>query len=549
MTTWVPATEAEIAMREALRASDQERYFRILSHGELLLPSVPGSPVGSDGAPAATGWGTWTTGGRTHVLAFTSDEAVRCCLGEAAGAVRRLSYQQLADSWPDVEWWLAVNPGLPVEGYLPAWFVAQVARGDVRLPADVAISDGAPVPGTRRPAGASLSPVQTGAISAGTADNASPRNAPVVSPAPDPAVSEARGTLPRRTPLPPREPAARPAEPVDRPVARTAAAPLSRRQALLNSEKARLVQAARGPAPSTSAHVSPASTSPAPTSSASAAAPAASTNDIEATLANAVAEGSTDAFLSALVLASLLVPVGDGDPLLDRPWRIELIDGVPHVLAFTSPELCEAHIGADPDGASARRVTFLRLIQTWPDPGLAFAVNPGTPMGATLPGAQMIALSQWASRRGPDDRPRQAPGHAPAAPPPGERLQKLIRPDQVPFYLERGYDRVAGFVHRVADVSHLRAPADLVTELGPGQPGSALATDEAHVLRWRAHRPELYRGDGPADGGPESIAGLRVDSVRLPHGAEMWRIARDGGERRIAQFDADRGAWRRAREV
>ena len=45
-----------------------------------------------------------------------------------------MPYGELANSWPNLEWWLAVNPGLPIEGYLPAWFVAQLSRGDLRLP-------------------------------------------------------------------------------------------------------------------------------------------------------------------------------------------------------------------------------------------------------------------------------------------------------------------------------------------------------------------------------------------------------------------------------
>ncbi|RQX20359.1 hypothetical protein DDE19_01545, partial [Micromonospora ureilytica] len=130
MTEWEPATEAEVAMRDALRANDQELYFRLLSRTDVLLPvSAPTQP----GQPPA-GWGTWTTGGRTHVLAFTSAAALRACLGDHAGSNRRIPFADLAASWPNHEWWLAVNPGLPVEGYLPAWFVSQLSRGDVRLP-------------------------------------------------------------------------------------------------------------------------------------------------------------------------------------------------------------------------------------------------------------------------------------------------------------------------------------------------------------------------------------------------------------------------------
>ncbi len=130
MTDWEPATEAETAMRDALRAADQELYFRLLARTELLLPVSPEALAGR----APMGWGTWNSGGRTHVLAFTSAESMRACLAEHAGSARRIAYHELAGAWPNHEWWLAVNPGLPIEGYLPPWFVTQLARGDVRMP-------------------------------------------------------------------------------------------------------------------------------------------------------------------------------------------------------------------------------------------------------------------------------------------------------------------------------------------------------------------------------------------------------------------------------
>jgi SseB protein N-terminal domain len=130
VTDWEPATEAETAMRDALRAADQELYFRILARTELLLPVSPEALAGR----APMGWGTWNSGGRTHVLAFTSAESMRACLAEHAGSARRIAYHELAGAWPNHEWWLAVDPGLPIEGYLPPWFVTQLARGDVRMP-------------------------------------------------------------------------------------------------------------------------------------------------------------------------------------------------------------------------------------------------------------------------------------------------------------------------------------------------------------------------------------------------------------------------------
>src|SRR5690349_11609463 len=126
-------------MRDALRTDDQESYFRILADVDLLLPVSADALAGL----VPLGWGTWSTGGRTHVLAFTSPSALQACLAEYAGSARRISYQDLANTWPNLEWWLAVNPGLPIEGYLPAWFVAQLARGDLRLPVRSAERDAA----------------------------------------------------------------------------------------------------------------------------------------------------------------------------------------------------------------------------------------------------------------------------------------------------------------------------------------------------------------------------------------------------------------------
>src|SRR6266498_341466 len=117
-------------MRDALRLNDQEQYFQILGDVDLLLPVSAEALAGR----APMSWGTWTADGRTHLLAFTSPQALHACLAEHAGSYRQLPYTELAAAWPNMEWWLAVNPGLPIEAYLPSWFVVQVNRGDVRLP-------------------------------------------------------------------------------------------------------------------------------------------------------------------------------------------------------------------------------------------------------------------------------------------------------------------------------------------------------------------------------------------------------------------------------
>ncbi|MGH8876673.1 MAG: SseB family protein [Stackebrandtia sp.] len=130
---WVPANDIEQHMREALRAGQQEDYFRLLARAELLLPFAEETSPSQNGTGS---WATWATEERTHVLVFTSPEAMRACLHAHAGAFRTVRFGALADSWPDSEWWLAVDPGTPIEGYLPAWFVRQVAVGDIHLPED-----------------------------------------------------------------------------------------------------------------------------------------------------------------------------------------------------------------------------------------------------------------------------------------------------------------------------------------------------------------------------------------------------------------------------
>jgi len=137
---WEPSNEIEHRLREALRAEDQDGYFRTLAQIELVLPL---SYEDSNGSGADT-WATWTTDDRTHILAFTSETALQTCLRDNAGASRRVSFAALAEAWPDEEWWLAVNPGLPIEGYLPAWFVSQVAQGMTTVPADPEPAYGAP---------------------------------------------------------------------------------------------------------------------------------------------------------------------------------------------------------------------------------------------------------------------------------------------------------------------------------------------------------------------------------------------------------------------
>ncbi|MFC5927349.1 SseB family protein [Micromonospora vulcania] len=1025
MTEWEPATEAEVAMRDALRANDQELYFRLLSRTDLLLPvSAPALP-----GQASPGWGTWTTGGRTHVLAFTSSNALRTCLGDHAGTNRRVPFSDLAVGWPNNEWWLAVNPGLPVEGYLPAWFVAQLSRGDVRLPGramgararleraeslartrsgttgrDVASSspttsgaDPAATPPTRpSPSRGAVPPTSGSAVPEATSRTSGPaelsrrpggedmpaagqryptgpprsgrpgtdstrvtgrpasryaplsaadrpgavppeRPGPAAVPAERPGPAAAwppanrpaadvdgpaatngggqggrrsffepasapppggarpgdravppsrlgRGSqpFPRRRPadapasesaprqfpdpdatrpirppavdlgasrrvrppasgdettqpLPPRrteplgdeptrafrvtgpataeppltrvgwtDPGAEqtqaiprgwpgtpsPFEPVEElpasvaepvsgpPAPRRGFTPIVIEGTIIESrdltdpaEAGGPVDAAwrpgpeptappsfgsarSDPAPSSSPMFGSTSFNPAPSgpspfeaapsdpvrsgSSSFEAAPSdpmpsgpnpfepasprpnpfepapprpnpfepapprpnpfepvspgsvssdlaggdrggvrasdlvggdragtglgspvgltgadrvdmdapvgvvaggqpagpgagAGTeprwadaddsvqptvaddggphgmtggpvpvefqpaNTVEEDLLAAAGAGSTDTFLSTLLLARVLLPAAAESARGSRPgdpgfvWRTEQLDNETYVVVYTSPERLADHVDGDVDTV---RVKFAQLIRRWPDEDWSFAVNPGTPVGAKLPGEQIVALANWAAEVGLGDdlevdpeeptvaaEPAARPRYAPAAVDPARPtvMQKAIAPSQLAYYLDRGYDRVSGFVHRAGELAHLTTPAQLHDALGLGYPDSPFERDaeEIYVLRWPAHRPSLYRipyggqnepamramegwvierppfrGNGFAPGeSSDVVAEFKVDSARLPYGAQLWRIGADGAERVIAVLDTDTVSWRRAGEA
>ena len=123
MTGWEPATEAEIAMRDALRAGDQELYFRILARTELLLPVSAGRARRT----CADGLG--------HLDDRRAYARARLHVDRGAAGVprraRRLGPPKLG--LPRARRGLAQprvvaggEPGLPIEGYLPAWFVSQL---------------------------------------------------------------------------------------------------------------------------------------------------------------------------------------------------------------------------------------------------------------------------------------------------------------------------------------------------------------------------------------------------------------------------------------
>lgn len=622
MSDWNPATEAEAAMRDALAASDQEHYFRILGRSELFLPMSAQALAGR----GPMGWGTWTTGNRTHILAFTSPAALHACLNQPAGSYRTVSFQDLAGEWPNYEWWLAVNPGLPIEAYLPSWFVSQMTRGDVRLPgrtmgarARMARSDLAAASNGRNWAAPPAPTVIADAIPAqpirvtGVADPVNGRLPPVETvdaeiidstPATDSAYASAsahvydapvqdfdhgggdhggdhgRGDSSVYDPPPGHSTGYAAGEHT---------APASHRVTAYIGPAEETI---RAPGPGRGAILRETQDAEVVSTTSSARLVFTPANETETNLLAAAEENNTDAFLSTLLLSRVIVPVPHGTSPgarprdHDFPWQIYVGDDGQRVIAvFTSPERLTEHgrFAFDP----SVNVRFVQLIGAWPGVDISFALNPGSPVGATLPGSQIVALAAWAMDVGLRDEPAadvvvvakqsestSSVGVAGAPAVGAERatvMQRAVPHAQLPFYLERGYDRVSGFVNRASEVAHLTSPKALYRVLGLVYPGSAFAEDDAevHVVRWVAHRSDLYRlpyggqheaamramqgwvierppfrGNGFAPGDADIVvAEFKVDSVRLPHGAQMWRLDKDGTETLVATFDADTARW------
>lgn len=651
---WEPATEAEVALYDALITGDQERYFGALVRAELLLPVSADAVAGR----MPMGWATWTANDHTHLLAFTSSESMRTCLADHVGGARRMTLRDLAGAWPNNDWWLAINPGLPIEGYLPAWFVAQLARGDARLPRQNSSSGGLASTGAGQPRDRLERVQQLERAKAARSvpppvppmPPRVPPSSPPSQPPPPPSFEPARAVVTQVIPtiqpiqplaLPPAMPVpretARPAPPpppspppplappitVPPPPERNVAlptpppapavsAPVSETSAIaravaaqqeaarlesarreevrlaearkaedvriveeaLRAEEARIVEEvrqrenARTEDDEASRSNRARHAEPEPDF-----VPA---NSVEAELYEAAETGNTDAFLSTLLLATVLIPKSAGTT--NGQWRPQPIDGEPHIICYTSTQHLAEPLETIP-------IRFIKLINEWPDPNWSFAVNPGTPVGATLPGGQLLALANWAAEVGlgrdeeAKDDPAQPVAQVNGAAVAGRVnpevtiLQKAVAPSQVGYYLDRGYDRVAGFVHRAHEVGYLREVGRITKALGLDWEGSPFKHDarEIYLLRWTAHRPSLYRipyggqnepamramegwvierapfrGNGFAPGeSKEIIAEFKVDSARLPHGARLLRLRDGGTEELVAIFDADGQRWLR----
>jgi SseB protein N-terminal domain len=734
---WEPANQLEQQLRDALRDGDQDTYFALVSKAELFVPLPPGEADAAPGeVPASFTWPTSTRDGRTHVLAYTSGEAARACLGPTYQQFVHLTMSDIARTWPDQEWWLALNSGLPIEGYLPAWFIGQLTAGIAPIPGEAPHQDTAPAAAQPAP----VQPVQPQAPVPGPPapppDAAPPEPPheqfappPDAPPPPDeaapPPVDRSEETMrdiippvttthdlpPEPAPAPPPEPAPQPPAPVldeAGPAVREAPpldgpfevdeAPVmlhitpDAEFAPLDEEERALLEAARNGdrkeflrtllsvrqiwvpvveggdlmlAPgrpgfqwyvddSSGRPVVPLYTGPGRMRDAMGAHPFVLSDlakvlrfwpdpalelvinggtaigasipgdrvtpmsaQVDADAAARLARdfpaqsdaerqmfdvhGEPDMMVKVLMDTTVFLPVWSRTPPAVQtrpadpsfPWSAVPVRGRASVLVFTSFDWMKAAVGT----TGFVMPTFAELAAGWPNHDWSVSVNPGTPIEIALSGEQIRALAGSMAGRVAEDMPpppaaeptavsepsaEPARVEAPAAEArpeePGETprhwaiMQKVVPHDQVAWYLEQAYDRVAGFVHRVQDVVDLNTPTLLYESLGLVGEASPFRPDDAevHVIRWPAYRSGLYRipfggaseealrvwgdsgwvvepppfgGDGFAAGSAGSIREYKVDSMRLPHGSEMYALGADATERFVARYDADRQVW------
>lgn len=139
-------------------------------------------------------------------------------------------------------------------------------------------------------------------------------------------------------------------------------------------------------------------------------------------------------------------------------------------------------------------------------------------------------------------------------------LQKALSPAHVKMLVEKNGDTIAGFVVPAGAVLDAKTPQALYQAHGLGFPGTPFAPDAdfLDVLRFQsplsihlhtANAPEFvdrppFTGTGffAWDGGVAPLYFL--DEVRIPAGAELWRV-RDGHEDELiaVYLDVARGWW------
>jgi hypothetical protein len=415
---WEPANELERRLLDAMQRQDQETYFAELARAELLLPV----PVDAAGRPV-DGWATWAHEGRTYLLAFTSPAALGQILGQYAGDSVPSRLADIASRWPDPTWWLAVDFGLPIAGYLPESFVTQLAAStppapasrptDTRQGAGAATAEPAEAeadlwqpasntepeawapPAAGRPAPAPDTAGEPTRWDAGTATEQPTGTAEAT--APGQAV-EAAGTeewpaggWDSRSTGPWSEPSGDAPPSTWRPASTLSAGAVPAEEVLAAPPADDVTEVVR-PVDEVAAADVLAEEATAPSDQDFQPA-----NDTEQALLTAARVGDNRSFLDALLTSYALLPVPPDAPT-DAPvsapafpWPAIQRGGGVQVPVFTSPERMTERVGETQFVVAP----FIQVVEHWPNHDWALALNPDTAIGATLSGDRIRELADW----------------------------------------------------------------------------------------------------------------------------------------------------------
>lgn len=125
-------------MATAAAENDRREFFRVLALADLYLPQRL-----ADAGAVPQRLMTLELFEHTFLPVYTSVETMAAQLGGAADGYSVTNYAELRRKWPDPTWRLAVNPGSPIDAYVPIEAVEAAAVGDLEIPtaAEVAVEE------------------------------------------------------------------------------------------------------------------------------------------------------------------------------------------------------------------------------------------------------------------------------------------------------------------------------------------------------------------------------------------------------------------------
>ncbi|MBW8486430.1 SseB family protein [Actinomadura parmotrematis] len=518
-----PQNEVEQRLFDAARRRDTDAFFKVLLGAQVLVPAEPDTPWGIEPADPEFPWRPVTVHGRPAVQVFTSLKWMNDAIGSSRFVMP--SFLEIAAAWPDARWTLMVNPGTPIDAAVPPEQV-QALSGPPAAPA---------------PAPAAPDPAANGAALA---------EAP---PAPREREHESEAAT---APVPVEDGPFEPGNRIDQELYEAALAGDS--DAFL-----RVLLAANVLVPIP--QDAPLEVTPV---------------QREFRWDAALRDASSVRVFTSLVRLREVLPESR---FVYADFR-ELIGSWPReewTMLLNPGTKIGASLDGDQVGALSEWAVRVGLVQPRQDvPVPPLPPRPPAPAADDVPPAAAALDAPAAGQDGDGAAPDPyaglpEPEGEPVAQP--TIMQKVVPHGHVGWYLEQGYDRVGGFVHPTDDVAELQTPGQLYETLGLLYEDSPFAKDDdgVHVIRWPAYCPGLYRvpfggpseedlavwgeagwvverppftGTGFASGSAGSIREYKVDSVRLPYGAEMYHLGADRSERFVAMYDPDRLAWLRPEE-